>query len=397
MVELRYTIHGPVIHEDRARHRAYALRWVGTEPGTAGYLAALAVARARNWNEFLAAMDHYKVPSENLVYADVDGNIGWQAAGLAPIRPNWSGLFPVPGAEGEYEWTGFRNMAELPRLYNPPEHFIATANHNILPPGYKIPLAYEWAAPFRYLRIREMLAAGRKFSVADFERMQQDVVSLPARRFQAVLAKWDVPERARAVVGMLLDWNAALTADSTAALIYEVWINKLPAAFFGPETGARVTLETLLDRLEAQIDGQPNCDAMAVSFDLAVAQLQRDFGPDRRLWTWGRAHQVEFRHPVPGIAGAGRFPRPGDATTVNATSGPGLRQTAGASSRQILDLSDWDQSVMTNVPGESGNPSSPHYADLAAGWAAGKYHPLPFSRAAVEKACEERIQLLPPR
>ena len=96
-IELRYTIHGPIIYEDRARNRAYALRWVGSEPGTAGYLAGLAVARASNWNEFEAAMDRYKVPSENIVYADTDGNIGWQAAGMAPIRTNWAGVLPVPG------------------------------------------------------------------------------------------------------------------------------------------------------------------------------------------------------------------------------------------------------------------------------------------------------------
>jgi penicillin G amidase len=118
-IELRYTIHGPVIYEDRPRNRAYALRWVGTEPGTAGYLAGLAVSRARNWGDFLEAMERYKVPSENIVYADVAGNIGWQAAGLAPIRSNWSGVLPVPG-EGEYEWSGFRRMAELPRSKTPP-------------------------------------------------------------------------------------------------------------------------------------------------------------------------------------------------------------------------------------------------------------------------------------
>ena len=167
-IELRYTVHGPVIYEDRARHRAYALRWVGSEPGTAGYLAGLSMARAQNWREFLTAMDRYKVPSENIVYADVDGNIGWQAAGLAPIRHNWSGLLPVPGDTGEYEWSGFRKADELPRLYNPPQHFIATANHNILPPGYTIPLGYEWAPPFRYLRIREMLAGAREIQRGRF-------------------------------------------------------------------------------------------------------------------------------------------------------------------------------------------------------------------------------------
>ena len=196
-IQLRYTVHGPVIHEDPARHRAYALRWVGSEPGSAGYLAGLSLMRARNWNEFRSGLERYKVPSENLVYADLDGNIGWQAGGLAPIRKNWTGLFPVPGDTGEYEWTGFRAAKDLPFSFNPREHFIATANHNILPPGYNVPLGYEWALPFRFESIKEMLSSGRKFTVADFERMQQDVLPLPARRFQAIVRKWKAPEPVR--------------------------------------------------------------------------------------------------------------------------------------------------------------------------------------------------------
>ncbi|HWB97845.1 MAG TPA: penicillin acylase family protein, partial [Bryobacteraceae bacterium] len=234
-IELRHTVHGPVLHVDRARHRAYALRWVGTEPGTAGYLAGLSLARAQNWKEFLAVLDHYRVPSENLVYADTDGNIGWQASGLAPIRKNWSGLFPVPGT-GEYEWSGFRSMSVLPRLYNPAEHFIATANHNILPQGYRIPLGYEWALPFRFERIREMLSGG-KFSVRDFEIMQQDVTSLPARRFQRILGAWDSPPDA---VKELLAWDARLGVNSRAAAIYEAWMARLPVQVFGPELGPKV-------------------------------------------------------------------------------------------------------------------------------------------------------------
>ena len=387
-VELRYTVHGPVIYEDRKRSRAYALRWVGTEPGAAGYLAGLALARARNWDEFLAATARYKVPSENLVYADVDGNIGWQATGLAPVRPNWSGLFPVPG-DGSYEWSGFREMRDLPRLYDPPEHLIATANHNILPPGYRIPLGYEWALPFRYLRIREMMAGAAKFRVADFERMQQDVTSLPARRFQAILRKWNP---ANETVKELLAWDAVLGTESRAAAIYEAWMSKLTDAVVKPGTAPRPDLRVLLDLLEEK----PDAGALQASLDAALALLRRDLGPDPKAWTWGRLHTVYFRHPLnrPEFH-RGPVARPGDGNTVNATSGPGFRQTAGASYREIIDLADWDRSVMTNVPGESGDPSSRHYADLLDEWAEGRYHPMVFSRGAVERATRERIMLIP--
>ncbi|HZT33146.1 MAG TPA: penicillin acylase family protein [Bryobacteraceae bacterium] len=386
-VELRYTVHGPVIHQDLARHRAYALRWVGSEPGTAGYLAGLTLARARNWQEFCAAIERYKVPSENIVYADVDGNIGWHATGMAPIRKNWSGLFPVPGS-GEFEWSGFRKMSELPLLYNPSSHFIATANHNILPPGYRIPLGYEWALPFRYERIREMLSGG-KFDVADFEKMQQDVVSLPARRFQRILQRWHSNSREAAE---LAAWDARLSVNSRAAAIYEVWMAKLPGKVFGPDLGPKVDVAMLLKTLEEQ----PNPQALASSLEEALNDLKNRLGTDRKEWSWGRLHQIYFRHPLDQAAfNRGPVPRPGDGNTVNATSGPGFAQTNGASYREILDVSDWDRSVMTNVPGESGDPASRHYSDLLEDWAGGRYHPMPFSRRAVEAAAEERILLMP--
>jgi penicillin amidase len=385
-VDLRYTVHGPIIHEDRARSRAYALRWVGTEPGAAGYLAALPVSRARNWDEFLAAVERYKVPSENLVYADVDGNIGWQAAGLAPVRPNWSGLFPVPG-DGEYEWNGFRPLEQQPRLFNPPDHYIATANHNILPPGYRVPLGYEWAMPFRYERIREMLTGAGKLTVADFQRMQQDVASLPARRFQAILRKWEHDDPALREV---LEWDCVLAADSRPAAIYETWLAKLAEIFPG-EKVPKPDLRKLLELMEADL---PEA-ALASSLHAALSQLHRDLG-DRSQWRWGRLHEIYFRHSLDRPAfNRGPIPRPGDGNTVNSTSGTGFRQTAGASYRQIIDLADWDRSVMTNVPGESGDPTAPHYADLLDEWAEGRYHPLLFSRRAIERATRERITLIP--
>ena len=392
-VTLRYTVHGPVIHEDAAHHRAFALRWVGSEPGTAGYMAGIALARAQDWKGFREAMSRYRVPSENLVYADTKGNIGWQVGGLTPIREGWSGLLPVPGEDGRYEWKGYRRSDELPFEFNPPRHYIATSNNNILPPGYSIPLGYDgWALPFRVGRVREMLSTGRKFDVEDFERMQQDVTSLPARRFQQALKKWHAEPGTRAakVVDEILSWDAVLGAESRPALIYEVWMSKLPAAMAG--SASRGDLESLLGALETE----PSGPALQKSLDAALEQLDRQFGADPAGWQWGKAHTLTLAHPLGKREfQLGPVSRPGDANTVNATSGGNFRQTNGASWREILDVGDWDRSVITNVPGESGDPASKHYGDLLEDWAKGRYHPLPFSRKAVEAAMEERIVLVP--
>ena len=393
-LELRYTIHGPVLHYDARGLRAYALRSIASEPGGAGYLAALSLSRARNWTEFLAAAARYKAPSENLVYADTQGNIGWQVAGWSPLRKNWSGLLPVPGDSGAYEWAGFLPPDQLPRKHNPPEHWIATANHKILPPGYPHQLGYQWAQPFRFERVREMLtSAKQKFAAADFELMQQDVLSVPARRFQGVLRRWSPPsDRARAVVERLLKWDARLTVDSAEALIFEVWFAKLPAAVLGPRDGSRAVLTALLESLEKETPAA----ALGSTLDATLAELDRTYGADMGQWRWGKLHQIRFRHPT-GDASLDRGPvaRPGDGNTVNSTSGARFLQTNGASYRMVLDFADWDRSVMTNVPGESGDPASPYYSNLVEDWAQGRYHPMPFSRKAVEAAAAERILLTP--
>ncbi|MDQ6679034.1 MAG: penicillin acylase family protein [Acidobacteriota bacterium] len=391
-VDLYYTVHGPVIY--RNGPHAFALRWVGSEPGTAGYLAGLSIARAKDWSQFEKAMAGYKVPSENVVYADTKGNIGWQVGGLTPVRQNWSGLLPVPG-EGMYEWAGFRNPSELPHEFNPARHFIATANNNILPEGYSVPLGYDsWALPFRANRIRQMLTADKKFDIEDFERMQQDVASLPARRFQAVLQKWTPAEGSRAahLVSRLTAWDGALRAESADALLYEVWLSYLQTAVLRNEPGARPNLELLLRKLEAGI--KPSL--MQETLDASLAFIEPRFGADETKWQWGALHKLRLNHPLAG-AGFDLAPvaRPGDANTVNATSGADFQQSNGASWREILDVGNWDRSVITNVPGESGDPASKHYSDLLVNWAAGRYHPLPYSRKAVEAVTDERIRLLP--
>lgn len=395
-VELKYTLHGPVIYDDAVRHRAYALKWVGTTAGGAGYLPALKLARANNWTEFRAATLTYKIPSENLVYADRAGNIGWIAAGQSPIRKGWTGLFPVPGDSGAYEWSGFLPISENPSAYNPARHFVATANHNILPKGYPYQLGYAWASPTRYDRIVEMLTTGAKFDVKDFARMQQDTVSLPARDFLVVLKNWHPAETPEAedVRTQLLHWDCNVSMDSRAALIYEVWIEHLHQALLPRGIAStRLAPDILLNELKSRPDKDALLDKTLAS---SLVEIRQRLGPDQQEWKWGNLHKAHFLNPL-GVA-AFDLParsRPGDAYTVNATGGPNYSQTHGASYREILDLSDWDRSVMTNVPGESGVPGDKHYGDLIEGWATGDYHPMPFSRQAVEAAAELRVVLLP--
>ena len=257
------------------------------------------------------------------------------------------------------------------------------------------------ALPFRYERIAEMLAGDHKLSVADCERMQQDVTNLAAKRFQRIVSRHAGAARGelKGAYARFLRWDARMTAESPEAALFAVWSTALRQALVASPLASAMDLRKTLDLL----DKEPSGRALERAYQLAVAELEKRLGKDRAEWRWGRLHTISFTHPLrvsPKYAPLfhrGPLPRPGDANTVNAAGGQGLRQTSGASYRQILDLADWDRSVMTNVPGESGNPESEHYSDLLEDWAAGRYHPMPYSRKAVEAATVERIRLLPAR
>jgi penicillin amidase len=225
IVDLKFTRHGPVLWEDPATRRALALRWIGAEPGTAGYLACLTMDRVQNWQEFEEAVKRWKVPSHNIVYADIDGNIGEHSVGKVPLRGNWTGTLPEPG-DGGYEWSGYVPVSELPHQFNPPLGFIVTANQKMTPDNYPYKVGFEWGDPYRANRIREVLSeaatSGRKLTSEDMERLQGDVTPLPAREFVRLLrsaaGQSDDPS-----VRLLLDWNGSIDRDSAAAVVYELW------------------------------------------------------------------------------------------------------------------------------------------------------------------------------
>jgi len=422
-VELKFTRHGPVLSEDPAHRKAYALRAAWMEPGAAPYLASLRMDQAKTWEEFVEACTYSRIPSENMVWADRKGNIGYQAVAITPLRPNWSGLVPVPG-DGRYEWNGFLPINALPHVVNPEKGYFATANNYLFPPDYqyKEALHYTGADPFRVSRISEVLVSGRLHTVADMMRLQNDNVSIPARSLVQLLRAPETPQASPTPVdkarAMLLAWNFSVDADSVAAGIYEMWQRRISAnirnlmvpkeaqSFIGQPNMKRV-----IDWLNAP-DGRFGADPakgrdelLARSLDEAIAELTKKLGADMNGWQWGQAkyHHALIRHPLAEIAtpdvratlNVGPYPRGGDSYTVSAT-GNADNQTSGGSLKIIADTENWDNSLGLNNPGQSGDPSSPHYRDLFEIWSRGKYFPIFYSRPRIESVTETR-QVLTPR
>ncbi|HJQ21432.1 MAG TPA: penicillin acylase family protein [Gemmatimonadaceae bacterium] len=421
IARLEFTEHGPIIGQSDSadaggRRRAYALRFVGSEPGTAGYLAQLSVDRAHDWPTFLTAAARWKLPTENLIYADVDGNIGWVAAGLMPER-EWSGLLPVPGTGG-YEWTGFRNADELPKAFNPQRGFIATANHDIRPAGYTVPLNYEFAPSVRARRISAVLAAARDslmrgqsrrgFTVADFQRLQHDEYSLQASVLvpKLLAAATTAGRAARWEYTTLGRWDYVMRASDAAPLLYEVWNHELSALLLR-RLGADPTTADLLgggswiDGWEspgaalALVDSTELRSLILAAMDTALVAIANRVGADRTAWRWGAVHTASFRHRLAKAYDPPAVARGGDGSTVNATGGSNLGQQYGASFREIIDFADFDRSMATNVPGQSGQPGSEFYANLLPLWGRGEYFPLVYSRAAIERETSHVLWLNP--
>lgn len=410
-VTLKFTDHGPLLWEDEAHHRALALHWVGSEPGTAGYLASLAVDRAQNWNEFLSALERWKLPPENMVYADTDGNIGEQSAGLTPIR-SWTGLLPVTGNDGRYEWSGFVPLDQLPRTFNPPEAWFATANNRTISEDYKYKVGFEWSA-YRVERIRQVLRRlaekQQKISIQDIEDLQRDVFSIPADQLIRMLPRHsDGPERR--FLEILKDWDRLLRSPSVAGALYEVWESHLRSALLEKIAGTSAPKSTHLSTQQAMdsLKSLPPEEQQQILISTLVEaghELEQTAGPDPALWSWGSLHTMTFRHALDQLPGAkplfdlGPVARPGDANTVNATGSgtSGFQQSSGASYREIFDLSNWDNSLAINTPGQSGEPGSRHYSDLLPIWEAGQYFPLLYSKQAIEEDATDVLMLLPPK
>jgi penicillin amidase len=420
-VELRFTRHGPVLHADSGTHRAYALRSVWWEPGTAAYMASLGYLTAGSFEEYRAALEGWGAPSTNHVVADVDGHIGWQVAARIPVRPNWDGLMPVAG-DGRYEWAGTIRASALPNSKDPASGWVGSANQMNLPEGFdyrRHKTGFEWTDGARFARLSESLAGDRQWSVDDTLALQTDVLSVPARRLCALLAGAGGTAAAEARA-FLAGWDHRLTTTSGPAALFEIWFTNhlmpaMPQAL-GPEGLGRLIAvpDTALyvDLLEQATDPgfgpEPRAARDALLLDTlaaAWAEARRRMGEDPAGWRWGDIHQGYFSHPLsrfmpPAVAAAldvGPAPKGGSNLTINNNGyrGSDFRVMSGVSWRMVVDVGDWDASRMVNAPGQSGHPTSPHYRDLFPLWARDEYVPMLYSRAAVEAATESRIRLLP--
>ena len=432
-VELAFTRHGPLIYSDPDAGTAFAVRAAWLQPGMAPYLGSMDYMRARDWDEFLGAMNRWGAPPENQVYADTDGNIGWKTGGLTPIRPNWDGTMPVPG-DGRYEWAGFYDMDQLPGQFNPEEGWIATANEMNLPHDFPADrhITYDWYAPYRRHRLDDVLGNTTDATPQSMVDLQSDFVSIPAQRILQVLKALPISDPGSVDgLSLLLDWDGDLQASSAAAALFEVWYRRhlrpaVLAQAVGQVTGrddnrdvltriankedlladARVDLD-LLENPRDQLGPNPReflAKTVAATLESALVDLGQLLGDDRSQWTWGRLHGARAQHPLKALLTGvddqaleiGPIPRGGSGDTVGNTAyGPNFVQSAGATFRVVIDVGDWDSSLAMNAPGQSGNFDSQHYTDLFEPWAAGEAFPLRYSRDMVDEVAEHRIRLTP--
>ena len=417
VVTLGFSPLGPLISE--APGRAVALRSVFLQPGGAVALEYVPVVLAQSWPQYLAALNT-AVWGSNYMYADVDGNIGWQAAGRVPQRPHHDGLLPVP-AEGDYPWAGILPVAEMPGEFNPARGWIATANQ--MPFAADFPystrkISFEWIADDRYRRIASVLEGQTRHSLADSVALQLDVYSGRAAALLPLLDGLSTPGL-EDEAALLRGWDAEVRAESAAAALFELWWAMLqtrlqavlvPAALRSllPLVHPHVMLD-VLQHPDQRLGADPvrQRDALLVeALRAATLALHQRFGANRSGWAWGRMHTVDLHHGLgarlpPAIraqADVTGGASGGDGATVMArwwASAARTNVTGGAQFRAVVDVGNWDASLAINAPGQSGDPRSPHYADLQARWLAGSLFPFRYGADAIAAGAEQRQRLQP--
>ncbi|OFW44712.1 MAG: acyl-homoserine-lactone acylase [Acidobacteria bacterium RIFCSPLOWO2_12_FULL_67_14b] len=437
-LRVRVSRHGPVISDvlrtaQDAAPRGYviAFAWTALAEDDRSMQAALKFARARDWDGFLAAARDLQSPQQNIVYADVEGNIGFVAAGRVPVRKpanDLKGMAPAPGWLAKYDWDGYIPFEQLPQSFNPASGAVVTANHRITPPGYAHFISSDWQPPYRAGRIQELLDAAPRHTAQSFARIQADVVS-PAMRevLPRLLATRPRSEDARKALALLAKWDGAMAPDRSEPLIAWAWWRELTRAIYADELGGAFRQNWLARApfLSAVLSGNEDhahwCDdlrtpavetceeVLALSLEAALADLARRYGGDQAHWRWGEAHAARHEHRPfgrqPLLAGFFdiRVPSPGDAYTVNVgrnnlnDEAQPFANRHAASLRAIYDLSDLEKSLYIHSGGQSGNILSDHYEAFTEAWARNEYIPMRTERKTLDAEPHQLLRLVPAR
>ncbi len=448
-VVVKLTRHGPVISDsygplkdqgdpkdkefeafkDRAgvdlpEHYVIALKWTALTPSTP-FQAIWGFDKAQNWEDFRAAAANFHVPAQNLIFADVDGNIGYQMPGDIPIRAKGDGTIPVPGWTDEYEWTGFIPFEDLPYTFNPEEGYIATANNQVPPLDYPGFVTYDWDYGFRAQRIVNMIEdAPGKIDITYIQSMQGDSFDANGPIFvPMVLGLSGLPDNQANAQSLLNDWDYQDRADSAAAAVFNAfWRHFLQNTFnddlperYWPDGGSRWNeIMRHMDESSKWWDDvsttgkvETRDDIMKKSFEQGVAELEKIFGKDTSKWNWGDMHASTFRNGTLGESGVGLiealfnrgpYPTSGGEAIVNATGWSvrdGYETNWLPSMRMIVDLGDLSNSVTVHTTGQSGHAYNSHYADMAPLWAGIQYYPMWWTEQQVTSNTEGHLILKP--
>jgi len=408
--DVTVTRHGPIILEKDSNR--YALRWTALDSALLEMAGLFDVNRARNWKEFTAAFSLYGGPTQNFVYADIDGHIGYYGAGHIPIRKSGDGSVPYDGSNDDGEWTGYIPFDKLPHVYDPPSGIIVTANQRVVGQDYSYFLSHVWAQPYRARRIFNLLSEKAKLTTDDFRRIQGDVYSIAGVTFSRAAVKSlksgaTTDEKLGKLVADLDGWDGMMNVDSHIAPLVSQMRSAFRQRILNAALGADLARtyawpesDVFIDRI---VSDQPKewlpkefttyADLLRVSYDDARQALTKSLGADESKWTWGNMVKARFPHllaqaPLIGLQFTiPPFPQNGSGGTVNVG--------ASVSMRLIADTSNWDKTLNGIPLGESGLPGNPHWKDQLDDWRNVSPQAFPFSKPAVEGATKELVILQP--